>query len=192
MSNLARCVVIDPPWKFNDKLPGKKRGAEKHYKTQTVEEMGKTITSWRLSHTSIPTAFNILWRVASMQREALELVDRLSLVVKSEIVWVKTPKRTGVQASSLPEPRLHFGMGRYVRNCHEVALICTPKGSRTPRVLNHSTRSVFFAPVGEHSEKPQEFYDLVSNLFPGPYLDLYARKSRPGWIALGNEVQNNG
>ena len=32
-------VVADPPWRFNDKLPGKGRGADKHYETMTIEEI---------------------------------------------------------------------------------------------------------------------------------------------------------
>lgn len=44
------------------------------------------------------------------------------------------------------------------------------------------------APVGRHSEKPDAFYSIVEKLFAGPRLDLFARKHRPGWTCLGNEV----
>ena len=44
---------------------------------------------------------------------------------------------------------------------------------------------------GRHSEKPQELYDLVSTLSPGPKLDMYARKEREGWYVWGNEVQKD-
>ena len=37
-------------------------------------------------------------------------------------------------------------------------------------------------------EKPDEFYALVEQLCPAPpggYLELFARKPRPGWIVVG-------
>jgi hypothetical protein len=44
------------------------------------------------------------------------------------------------------------------------------------------------APVGEHSEKPDEVRRRIERLFPGPYLELYARKPVPGWNCWGNEI----
>ena len=39
----------------------------------------------------------------------------------------------------------------------------------------------------EHSRKPDEFYDLIEECSPGPYLELLARHPRPGWSQWGNE-----
>ena len=39
----------------------------------------------------------------------------------------------------------------------------------------------------EHSRKPDDIYEYAESL-PGPYLELFARRSRPGWDAWGNEV----
>jgi N6-adenosine-specific RNA methylase IME4 len=47
---------------------------------------------------------------------------------------------------------------------------------------------VVVAPVGEHSEKPDEVYRRIERLYPGPYLELFARKPRKGWTVWGNEV----
>jgi N6-adenosine-specific RNA methylase IME4 len=44
-------------------------------------------------------------------------------------------------------------------------------------------------PVGEHSEKPDEAYRRMQRLFGGPYLELFARKERPGWKTWGNEIE---
>ena len=44
----------------------------------------------------------------------------------------------------------------------------------------------------EHSRKPDELYDLIEGCSPGPYLELFARFSRPGWAQWGNEdVEEN-
>ncbi len=41
----------------------------------------------------------------------------------------------------------------------------------------------------KHSRKPEEFQDMVEAVSPGPYLELFARRTRPGWACLGNEVE---
>lgn len=44
-------------------------------------------------------------------------------------------------------------------------------------------------PAGrEHSRKPEESRDRVEQLVAGPYLELFARSTRPGWVSWGNET----
>ena len=42
-------------------------------------------------------------------------------------------------------------------------------------------------PVGEHSAKPDAFLDIVEQVSPGPYVELFARRARFGWDYWGNE-----
>lgn len=42
-------------------------------------------------------------------------------------------------------------------------------------------------PRGKHSEKPEAFLDLVEEMSPGPYVELFARRDRLGWDTWGNE-----
>ena len=175
---IYRCISADPPWKFGDKLPGKTRGAEKNYPCMTLREL-KDMRSLPLFDSFAEDAFLWLWRVGAMQSEALELADAWGFnPPTSEIVWVK-------MTDDGSRPRI--GMGRTVRNCHEVALLC--KRGR-PAVDSHSVPSVVFAPRGRHSAKPQAFYDAVERLCPGPRLELFARAPRPGWDVWGNEVSD--
>lgn len=204
-----RCIVADPPWAFHDALPGEGRGARKHYKTLTVAQM-EHLQPYREIASGPKNAVLFLWRVASMQPEALQLAQRWGFTVKSELVWEKTTRRIERQtreqllkryeASADKRERAalrravelflaprtdHFGMGRYVRMSHEVCLIAT-RGKVA--VKSRSIRSRFRAPVGRHSEKPGEFYDLVEQLVPGPYYELFARAPRAGWVCLGDEL----
>lgn len=43
-----------------------------------------------------------------------------------------------------------------------------------------------------HSVKPDSFYDRIEECSPGPYLEMFARKTRPGWISWGNQVPDCG
>ena len=50
--------------------------------------------------------------------------------------------------------------------------------------------SVLTAPVGEHSQKPEEVYGIIEKMYPNrTYLELFARKPdvRMGWAYWGAE-----
>lgn len=164
-------IVADCPWKFSDRLPGNGRGAEKHYSCMSVAELCRFAVP-----PSEPNAFLFFWRVSSMVEEAYFVCRAWGFTPKSEIVWEKTT------VSGKP----HFGMGHYVRASHESCIVAV-KGR--PKPVNKGVRSRFSAPTGRHSEKPQAFFDLVDQLVgPGPKAELFARTTRPGWTAFGNEV----
>jgi len=169
-----QCIVADPPWRFNDKLPGDKRGAASHYRTLALDQISMLQPYADLAREA-DDAVLFLWRVAAMQREALEVCRAWLFEPKTEIVWCKLTRRGNP----------HFGMGRYVRNAHETCLVAT-RGR--PKILSHSIRSTFSARVGEHSDKPDEFYLLVEQLCVGPRLDMFARRNRLGWTCMGNQL----
>lgn len=184
----VRVLVADPPWKFNDTLPGPKRGAAKHYPVLDLD----TIKNFPLPKFHRESAWLFLWRVAAMQEEALEVMYAWGFTPKAEMVWIKTSKagshaaRTwfgeGVAGDDLA---LAFGMGHYVRGSHEVCMIGV-RGSPKPRT--RSQRSVFFAPRRDHSEKPEAFYGIVRSLTKTPRVELFARTSHKGFHCFGDEL----
>jgi N6-adenosine-specific RNA methylase IME4 len=166
-------IVIDPPWRFGDKLPGVTRGAEKNYVCMYADEVVPHLQAQTLGHGNIAC---FCWRVASMQHEALKVLSACQLTIKSELVWEKLTK------SGKP----FFGMGRYVRASHEVCLIAT-RGKAMPEVRNQ--RSRFSAVVREHSRKPEEFYAIVERMYPSSTkVELFARTPRAGWTQHGLEL----
>jgi N6-adenosine-specific RNA methylase IME4 len=178
MTESFRVIVADPPWPFKDKLPGRTRGAARHYSCMSVEDICRFPLPLLADD-----AVLLLWRVAAMQQEALDVIRMWGFKpVKTEIVWLKK----SVNGSRW------FGMGHILRAEHEICLVGT-RGH--PQVLNHSTRTTFMtdftglsAAVGRHSEKPERFYTIIESLFAGPYAELFARRQRPGWTCLGLEV----
>lgn len=168
MMDKFRVIVADPPWAFGDRLGS--RGAEANYLCMSLAEIGKF---------PLPPiaddAILFLWRVASMPNEALTVVDQWNFIPKTELVWLK---RTA-------SGKRHFGMGRTFRAEHETCIVAT-RGKIQPKLRN--VRSTFEAPVGRHSQKPEAFFDIVESMFDGPYLEIFARRVRPGWHAIGNEI----
>ncbi len=181
-----RVVVADPAWKFGDKLPGEKRGAEKHYSVMSTED----ICMLQLPPIG-DDALLFLWRVAGMQQDALNVMHMWGFDQKSEIVWIKTKDGVVIEDwEKVREEDLAFGMGRYTRHCHEVCLIGARGRAASQVVKNHSIRSVFFAEREEHSKKPEKFFELVERMTDGegPYLELFARRQRAGWVAIGEQL----
>lgn len=165
-----RVLVADPAWQFGDKLPGETRGAESNYSVMSVEDIARMPLP-RLED----DAWLFLWRVHTHQEEARFVMRAWGFRYASELVWVKRTKNDLVS----------FGMGRTLRMGHEVCLI----GKRgRPKLESRSIRSVFDAQVREHSRKPDEFFGIVESLSTGPYAEMFARQTRPGWDTYGNEL----
>jgi N6-adenosine-specific RNA methylase IME4 len=172
----CRVLSADPPWRFGDKLPGKARGAEKHYECMSVSEIMRM---------PLPPLHDdcvlFLWRVSSMVEEAYQVVRAWDFVPKTELVWEKTTDESG--------DKLAIGMGRILRGAHETCIVAA-RGDRI-ETMSKSERTVFRAPRGAHSEKPEEFYRIVERLYPlelwpEAHVELFARKRRKGWIQFGN------
>lgn len=179
----CRVIVADPPWQFGDKIQGN-RGAEAKYACLSLSDIQRFPLPEFDSN-----AVLFLWRVAAMPDEALAVARAWGFEPKAEITWVKTNGQMEGGKPALDErgyPKLHMGMGHYTRAATEKALICT-RGRF--HVDDKGVRDTFFAPVGEHSEKPDEFFAIVERLTgPANRAELFGRKPRAGWLVVGNEL----
>jgi len=43
-----------------------------------------------------------------------------------------------------------------------------------------------------HSIKPDKLYDIIESCSPGPYVEMFARFTRKGWLHWGDETAMNG
>lgn len=169
MSSAFKVVVADPAWKFGDRLP-ENNGAEAQY---------RCIPTWQIQRLELPPiaddAYLFMWRVAAMPQDALDVIKAWGFVAKTELVWRKQSKLG----------KRHMGMGHHLRAEHEVCILAT-RGRPKPK--SKSIRTVFDAPVGRHSEKPEMFFDIVEQFADGPYVELFARRHRKGWKCFGDEL----
>ena len=169
----ARVIVADPPWPSPNTSPrwGIKQASHHQYKLMNMEDIKNYLMPPMDDYCVL-----FLWRLASMQQQALEVCKSWGFRPYGEMVWRK--KTSGGKD--------WFGMGLLIRSSHETCLVGVKK---MPMPLNKNVRSVFDAPyTGRHSGKPDEFYNIVERLSPGPYVELFARKQRPGWTCIGDEL----
>lgn len=176
-----RTIYADPPWRFatfSDK--GKGRSAEAHYDCLSLTEIkALPVRDW-----AAEDAVLLLWTTDPMLPQALEVVAAWGFAYKTVgFYWVKLNK--GSDPALLTERDFFTGMGFWTRANPEMCLLATRghprrRGADVPRLL--------VAPRREHSRKPAEAYGRIERLVDGPYLELFARSTRPGWDALGNEA----
>jgi N6-adenosine-specific RNA methylase IME4 len=114
--------------------------------------------------------------------QGLSVMKAWGFQYKSNIVWHKIRKDGG------PDGR---GVGFYFRNVTELLLFGV-KG-KNARTLAPGRRQVNFVATRkrEHSRKPDEQYAIIESCSPGPYLELFARGTRPGWTVWGNQADDN-
>jgi N6-adenosine-specific RNA methylase IME4 len=79
-------------------------------------------------------------------------------------------------------------MGYHTRGNPELCLLAA-RGTGVQR-LRRDVRELIIAPRRQHSQKPDEAYERIERLWPGPYLELFARNRRPGWQGMGNEADS--
>ncbi len=190
----AGCLVADPPWRHGDQLPGKGRGASKHYSTMTTREICEMPIP-RLAD----DCWLWLWRLHTHQHDAFQVAEAWGFGTEpcSELVWVKTTKNGSILATNEDEalhlrdlgikPRkVRMGMGHSLRMAHEVCLLIKPG---KPERASAGTPSVIMAPRLEHSRKPAEFYRVVDEFVGSVHrVELFARRQWPNWTCLGNEM----
>ncbi|WP_315765298.1 MULTISPECIES: MT-A70 family methyltransferase [unclassified Bradyrhizobium] len=79
------------------------------------------------------------------------------------------------------------GPGYWFTGEHEIVLVGV-RGKVVPPATAHF-RSTFSAPVGAHSEKPDNLHEIIELHWPNtPKVEFNARRARPGWAVWGNQA----
>ena len=175
------------PW--SDK--GKQRSAERRYDVMSLDEIKTFAANYipRLAAKDCALFIWAIWPLIFAVREVIDVIDGYGFKYRGlGFDWIKSlpgvetieVKRAGYKGGGL-----HWGEGYATRANSEVCFLAT-RGN--PRRLLMNVHSTVIAPVGEHSEKPDEVYRRIERLYPGPYLELFARKPREHWTYWGDEL----
>jgi N6-adenosine-specific RNA methylase IME4 len=181
-----RLLVADPPWRFSDKLTmsGVKRGAATNYSTMSDEEIVGLGASIRAIVDD--NAFGAMWFPGSKVITAIEAFRAWGFYPKGIGTWVKG--RLGLCGPMTPMVQTAFGMGRYFRGATELFIFGTRGKCPIPDGGSKSERNVILEPRMQHSRKPEALQDALERMYPGaPAIELFARRSREGWMCVGLE-----
>ena len=173
-------VMADPPWRFTNRTgkiaPEHRRLAR--YETMTLDD----ICALPVCDVAADPAHLYMWVPNALLPDGLAVMKAWGFNYKSNIIWHKIRKDGGSDGR---------GVGFYFRNVTEILLFGTRgKGART---LAPGRRQVNMMQTRkrEHSRKPDEQYELIESCSKGPYLELFARGTRPKWTYWGNQANED-
>ena|SRR5688572_24906977 len=114
-----------------------------------------------------------LWTTQRYLRDAQDIAEVWGFEPAATLVWCKAPRG--------------WTPGGTFMSTTEFVLFCR-RGSLPAKTR---IRSQWFEwPRGAHSAKPEAFIDMVEQVSPPPYVELFARRHRLGWDVWGNESAN--
>ncbi len=183
MGKKYNVIYADPPWSYDNKKTGRNMeyGAEHNYSTMTMQD----ISLLPVNEITEDNALCFIWVTVPLLPEGLETLKSWGFTYKTMLTWDKEK----------------FGMGFWFRGQTE-HLVMGVKGKVKP--FRSHVRNILRLKLGEHSQKPQYFRDVITDLctrsFDEPKkLELFARSRAgffpdyeyEGWDVYGNQVNNS-
>jgi len=173
-----RTIVADPPWPYRRNsrgfswMVGRPSGTATPmlaYRTMTLTEI-MALPVAKLADTD---AHLYLWTTQRYLWDAPAIVRAWGFEPSTVLTWCKAPHG--------------FSLGNTFGASSEFILFAR-RGSLAAK--SRTPRDWFEWPRSAHSQKPEHFIDLVEQVSPGPYVELFARRHRLGWDVWGNESAN--
>lgn len=162
-------IVADPPWRLPS-AAATKANANRFYSTMPTAD----ICALPVDQLAADDAHLWLWAVNALVEDAYRVVRAWGFSPITMVTWCK------------PGP----GVGHYLRTNTEHAIFATRGKPMTPAAKPLSTWYQW--PRGAHSAKPAAFLDLVEQVSPGPYVELFCRQPRFGWDSWGHGYEHLG
>jgi N6-adenosine-specific RNA methylase IME4 len=167
-------IYADPEWRFEpwSRETGMDRAADNHYPTSPLEAIMARPVNAIAAHDCVL----FLWATRAMLPQALRVIEAWGFAYKSCCVWGKR------------RPGKGRGPGYIFTDESELLLYAT-RGKVPAPAPGTQWPSLVMADVGEHSAKPERFYELIEAYFPNlPKIELNARQARAGWEVWGAEA----
>ena len=184
-------IYADPPWAFrtfSGETMTPHRSAEDHYGTMSLADM----QALPVGDVAAKDCALFMWVVGSHLEESIALAAAWGFSFKTDaFYWIKQrligADQIDLFTGDVPEPRMGFGY--WTRKQVEPCWLFT-RGS--PRRIGKGIRQAIIEPRREHSRKPDVARERIEALVAGPYLEMFARETKPGWTAWGNQTDKFG
>lgn len=170
-------IVIDPPWQYPNKTLWQRPQSvpEKHYDTLSLDDI-KTLPIIDLADRNCA-----LW----LWIPSYHLLRGIGVEVLDAWNHGQPKSRQFRPMTTMVWCKSNIGLGHYIRNAHENILLAV-RGKYSLKVKDQ--KSWFLAKRTRHSKKPDVFLDIVERCCHGPYVEVFARRPRPGWDSIGFDI----
>lgn len=162
-------IVADPPWGYVVGGPRTANGAGLRvpvppYSTMTVDD----VAAISVADLADESAHLYLWTTNRYLRDAYDVAETWGFTPSQVLTWCKAPHG--------------LGPGGAFANTTEFCLFARRNCAHRVRVDS----TWWEWPRAAHSVKPAAFFDMVEQVSPGPYVELFARQPRLGWDHWGH------
>lgn len=162
-------VLADPPWTYKTDMHTGHRSTD-HYPSMSYDEMASMpVRDWCADQCVL-----FMWTTGPNLDQAIRLGQAWGFNYK-QVAFVWDKGRTLA--------------GNYTITQCEFVLVFRPKRGKLPDRGRTNVRQYFEERKRQHSRKPEYVQDMIEQMYPDARrLEMFARRSRPGWDVWGNEV----
>lgn len=157
-------IYADPPWLYDNQ--GTRASTGNHYDGLTVDQL----CALPVNELVADDAHLHLWTTNGFLFDCQQIFEAWGFEFRSSFIWVKP----------------QIGIGNYWRNSHEFLLTAIRGAAK--RFNDKSLKSWLECDRGQHSAKPEQVRSYIERASPGPYLELFGRRSAPNWAVWGNQI----
>jgi N6-adenosine-specific RNA methylase IME4 len=162
-----RVITADPAWPYDKRQDDPSHRGIYSYPQMSIAD----ICALEVGSIAHDDCILWLWTTNYHMREAFDVVAAWGFQQKTILTWVKDK----------------MGRGDWLRGQSEHCLMAV-RGKPIVSLTNQTT--ILRGPVRAHSQKPEQFYQLVESLCPSPrYADLLSRyRHNEKWDCHGDEA----
>jgi len=202
MAGKYKLIFIDPPWHYAEPGYRKKGKAQNEGEANIKYDCMKfhELVGFRtkIDEFAARDCLMLMWATAPRMDWAYQLLPLWGFTYRTMgFLWIKTkqnPEQLVIPgmtwsylANAFLATNVRKGMGFYTSQQAEYCLLARrgKPGAAEIRLQDQ----IVFAPIREHSRKPDEVRKRIERIFPSlvPRIEVFARQRFPGWMAYGNE-----
>lgn len=162
-------LILDPPWPYGTTYDPQGRRVANPYPEMSIDEIIE-MKDKPLKEAAKDDCILWLWTTHKFMRHSFPILDAWGFQDVSILTWVKD----------------RMGTGSWLRSQSEYCIMAI-KGKPVHHLTNQTT--ILHGPLREHSQKPEEFYEMVKQLCPGTIGEYFPRIRREGIApVLSNEL----
>ena len=175
-------IVADPPWPYPGGFNGWGSRRPLPYQSMSID----AICALPVAELLEREGYLFLWTTQRHMEAGFQVVRAWRCVPKQILTWCKQP--------------MGSGLGGMFATTTEFIIVAqavgpagkshkrTTTGVRVPTSWFEWRRPYDGRGKPMHSAKPEGLQDLVEQIVPGPYLEMFARRQRLGWDTYGDQA----